>query len=150
MVAGSPYALSFSLSFPYRSKRAYFRFAKTGPKKKQNPCFGSPRAEVTQSKKIGAFSLFRCYAKRKEGCVLAAITIKGIPENTLATIRDLSKDAKMTQNKYLIALLNNHAISPEVGRVESNYQELLQLVIHELQYSRQTIEALMKMLGEDA
>ncbi|KGL43612.1 hypothetical protein [Listeria newyorkensis] len=80
---------------------------------------------------------------------MADTTIKGIPQNTMAKIRDLAKEAKMSQNKYLVSLLNNHAISPEVGRVESQYQELLQLVIQELRYSTQTIEELTKTLGDD-
>ncbi|EOD4727189.1 hypothetical protein ACJUAE_002818 [Listeria monocytogenes] len=78
------------------------------------------------------------------------IYLRKVPETTYAFLKDRADAANISVNKYILVLLNQQAVLPEVQSSESKFTELAQVTIDVIQSNNQLFQQVIQVLeGEE-
>nr|WP_199201690.1 hypothetical protein [Listeria ivanovii]QPL19481.1 hypothetical protein pLIS600231c [Listeria ivanovii]UCK61613.1 hypothetical protein pLIS46_00216c [Listeria ivanovii] len=72
--------------------------------------------------------------------------LRKIPDTTFAFLKDRADEANMSVNKYMIAVLNQHAVLPEIHQVESKYSELVKTNIAVIDANNQLSKQIIHLM----
>lgn len=76
--------------------------------------------------------------------------LRKLPDTTFAFLKDRADEANISINKYIIAVLNQHAVLPEIQAVESKFSELAKVTVDVLESNNQLFNQIIKVLeGEE-
>ncbi|EGD6922928.1 hypothetical protein LGQ25_002857 [Listeria monocytogenes] len=76
--------------------------------------------------------------------------MRKLPDTTFAFLKDRADEANVSINKYIIAVLNQHAVLPEIQAVESKFSELAKVTVDVLESNNQLFKQIIKVLeGEE-
>ncbi|EBF5125495.1 hypothetical protein FH002_12355 [Listeria monocytogenes] len=73
--------------------------------------------------------------------------LRKVPDTTFAFLKDRADEANISINKYIIAVLNQHAVLPEIQAVESKFSELVQATIEVVDSNNQLFKQVVQVLG---
>lgn len=72
--------------------------------------------------------------------------LRKLPDTTFAFLKDRADEANVSINKYIIAVLNQHAVLPEIQAVESKFSELAKVTVDVLESNNQLFKQIIKVL----
>ncbi|MBC2261213.1 hypothetical protein HCB45_06345 [Listeria sp. FSL L7-0091] len=72
--------------------------------------------------------------------------LRKVPDTTFAFLKDRADEANISINKYIIAVLNQHAVLPEIQAVESKFSELVQATIEVVDSNNQLFKQVVQVL----
>ncbi|MBC1481567.1 hypothetical protein HCJ52_14000 [Listeria sp. FSL L7-1485] len=72
--------------------------------------------------------------------------LRNIPDTTFAFMKDRADEANMSINKYMIAVLNQHAVLPEIYQMESKFSELVKTNIAVIDSNNQLNKQIIRIM----
>lgn len=64
---------------------------------------------------------------------MGELHIRDLDGKIIAKFKEQAKKRGMSLNKYLIGILTNYALAPEVKELDIRYQELMKLVVESIE-----------------
>ena len=64
---------------------------------------------------------------------IGELHIRDLDEKIVAKYKEQAKKRGMSLNKYLVGVLTNYALAPEVKELDVRYQELMKLVVESIE-----------------
>lgn len=72
--------------------------------------------------------------------------LRNLPDSTFAFMKDRADEANMSLNKYMIAVLNQHAVLPEIYQAESKFSELVKTNIAVIDSNNQLNKQIIRIM----
>ncbi|HAB8811062.1 TPA_asm: hypothetical protein GYS95_12480 [Listeria monocytogenes] len=74
------------------------------------------------------------------------IHLRNVPDTTYAFLKDRADAANISVNKYILVLLKQHAVSPEIYQMESKFSELVKTNIAVIDSNNQLNKQIIRLM----
>lgn len=75
--------------------------------------------------------------------------LRDIPDRTYALLQDRANASHVSLNKYIVTVLHQHAMSPELREQESRFMEILRINTEALKTNNLLQKRIIQLMGEE-